>query len=84
MGNTFLVFFMVIDTSAIPSGFAESEPEKITLSIFSLRRIAERCSPNTQRMASTILDFPQPFGPTTQVNPPLKSNVVLLANDLNP
>ena len=35
-------------------------------------------------MASTTLDFPEPFGPTTQVIPGSKSRVVEEAKDLNP
>src|SRR5579862_162002 len=35
-------------------------------------------------MASTTLDFPQPFGPTTPVTPRSNVNSVRLAKDLNP
>jgi hypothetical protein len=43
------------------------------------------CSPNTQEMASTTFDLPQPFGPTMQVVPePLKVTTVRSQNDLNP
>ena len=59
-------------------------PLKITLSMRSLRRTDERCSPSTQRSESTTLDLPQPLGPTTQVMPGAKSSLVGLANDLNP
>jgi hypothetical protein len=43
------------------------------------------CSPNTQEIASTTFDLPQPFGPTMQVVPePLKVTVVRSKNDLKP
>lgn len=35
-------------------------------------------------MASTTLDLPEPFGPTTQVIPGSSFNVVAEAKDLNP
>jgi hypothetical protein len=38
----------------------------------------------TQERASTTFDFPEPFGPTTQVIPCSKSRVVEEAKDLNP
>jgi len=38
----------------------------------------------TQERASTTFDFPEPFGPTTQVIPRSKSRVVEEAKDLNP
>jgi hypothetical protein len=43
------------------------------------------CSPSTQEMASTTLDFPHPFGPTMQVVPvPLNVTTVRSQNDLKP
>ncbi len=41
-------------------------------------------SPRTHRMASTILLFPHPFGPTMAVTPGLNSSLVLSAKVLNP
>lgn len=48
------------------------------------RRLFADCSPKTQRIASVILLFPLPFGPTTAVMPGTKSIATLSANDLNP
>jgi hypothetical protein len=38
----------------------------------------------TQESASTTFDFPEPFGPTTQVIPRSKCRVVEDAKDLKP
>jgi hypothetical protein len=38
----------------------------------------------TQRIASSTLDFPQPFGPTIEVIGSGKLMLVLSTNDLNP
>ena len=46
-------------------------------------RLAE-VSPITQRSASTRLDLPQPFGPTTPVRPGSITKSVGSTNDLNP
>lgn len=43
-----------------------------------------RCSPRTQRSASTIFDLPHPFGPTMDVIPLSKETFVLWAKLLNP
>src|SRR4051812_44286807 len=43
-----------------------------------------RCSPNTQRIASLMLDLPHPFGPTIAVMPSWNFSSVRSANDLNP
>ena len=40
----------------------------MTSAIESPRRCLAELSPNTQRTASIILDFPQPLGPMTAVN----------------
>ena len=56
-------------TSAIPTGFLLSVPLKITSAISPPRRALAEVSPKTQRIASTTLDLPQPFGPTTPVTP---------------
>ena len=45
------------------------EPEKMTSSMPDARMDLYEFSPMTQRMASTRLDLPQPFGPTTPVSP---------------
>ena len=45
------------------------EPEKMTSSIPVARMFLWEFSPMTQRRASTRLDLPQPFGPTTPVSP---------------
>src|SRR5699024_2409678 len=52
--------------------------------IFEHRRVRRDCSPSTQRMASLILLFPLPLGPTTEVIPRWKLSVVLSGNVLNP
>ena len=61
-----------------------SVPLKITSAISPPRKALADCSPSTHRMASEILDFPQPLGPTTAVIPGSKFRIVLSANDLNP
>ena len=73
-----------METSQTPSGFVPSAPLKITSSIFPLRSTLYFCSPNTHRMASTILVLPQPFGPTTVVIPWPSFMTSLLAKDLKP
>ena len=45
------------------------EPAKMTSSMPEARRLLCELSPITQRSASTRLDLPQPFGPTTPVRP---------------
>src|SRR5476649_1011792 len=59
-------------------------PAKMTSSILPPRRLLAPCSPITQASASTTLDFPDPFGPTTQVMPGSRRRVVDDANDLKP
>src|SRR3989338_8569229 len=58
--------FRTMVTSAKPERERPSEPEKITSSDFFPRKIFRLCSPKTQRIASAKLDFPEPFGPTTE------------------
>ena len=65
-------------------GFRESLPAKIISSIFAPRSDFADCSPSTQRIASVILLFPLPFGPTTAVTPGTKSIDTRSAKDLNP
>src|ERR1051326_2081081 len=71
-------------TSAIFWGGLEPEPLKTTSIIRLERRDLTDISPKDQRMASTILDFPQPLGPTTAVIPGSKSNLLRSAKDLKP
>ena len=72
------------DTSANPTGPRFAVPLKMTSSIFAPRSDREDCSPSTQRMASEIFDFPEPFGPTIAVMPPRNLISVRSGNDLNP
>src|SRR4051794_39800064 len=75
---------MVRVTSARPSGARPEVPAKMTSSILPPRSDLAPCSPITQLSASTTLDFPDPFGPTTQVIPGSKFSVVAEAKDLKP
>src|ERR1700748_1976803 len=84
MGSAPSVLSMVSVTSARPSGGREVVPAKTTSSILPPRRDLAPCSPITQDSASTTLDLPEPFGPTTQVIPGSNRSVVADANDLNP
>ena len=56
----------------------------MTSSMARPRRCFADCSPITQRMASTMFDLPQPFGPTIDVIGSGKEIDVLSTNDLNP
>ena len=58
---------MVSVTCAMPSGLRSRVPAKITSSMRVPRRLLALCSPSTQLMASLMLDFPHPFGPTMAV-----------------
>src|SRR5690554_7414392 len=69
---------------ACPTGLRPLEPLKITSVIDSPRRFFAELSPITQRTASIILDFPQPFGPTTAQRLLGKSTVVGSTKDLKP
>src|SRR5256885_10176642 len=84
MGSAPSVLSMVRTTSARPRGGRDEVPAKITSSIFPPRRDLAPCSPITQARASTTLDLPEPFGPTTQVIPVSKRSVVEDAKDLKP
>src|SRR6202044_3046961 len=75
---------MVSATSARPSGAREVVPAKMTSSILPPRSDLAPSSPITQESASTTLDLPEPFGPTTQVMPGSRRSVVADANDLKP
>src|SRR5580658_11210896 len=84
MGRAPSLLSMVSVTSARPSGAREVVPAKTTSSILPPRRDLTPCSPMTQDKASTMLDLPEPFGPTTQVMPGSRRSVVAEANDLKP
>src|SRR5215475_4174546 len=84
IGRAPSVLSMVSVTSARPSGARPAVPAKITSSILPPRSAFAPCSPSTQAMASTTLDLPEPLGPTTQVMPGSRRNVVVDAKDLNP
>src|SRR3954453_9550695 len=75
---------MVRTTSARPSGGRPAGPAKKTSSLFPPPHDFAPCSPSTQAMASTTLDLPDPFGPTTHVMPGSKRSVVEDAKDLKP
>src|SRR6476661_9848298 len=84
VGRRFLVFSNVRLTSASPLALLVLEPLKTRLSRFSERRWEIFCSPITQRMESTILLLPQPFGPTIPVIFSSKLTWVLSAKLLKP
>src|SRR5258705_10105893 len=75
---------MVRVTSARPSGARPAVPAKMTSSILPPRSALAPCSPSTQAIASTTLDLPEPFGPTTHVMPGSSLSVVADAKDLKP
>src|SRR6266850_8399280 len=83
-GNTPRLLNIVSETSAMPSGFRCAEPVKMTSSSVSPRRWRMFCSPRTQRIASTMLVLPLPFGPTTAVMPGPKSTRTRCGKDLKP
>src|ERR1700722_8722020 len=71
-------------TSALLREGRRPEPEKITSSIPEARMFLNELSPITQRRASTRFDLPQPFGPTTPVNPGSIRNSALSQKLLKP
>jgi len=71
-------------TSATLREAREAVPAKITSSISPPRMVRALVSPIAQRRASTILDLPQPFGPTMPVRPGITSTSVGSAKDLKP
>ena len=75
---------MVNDTSARPSWGRSADPAKMTSSIFDERTVRGPWAPSTHATASTTLDLPLPFGPTTTVTPGSKSSVDGSAKDLKP
>src|SRR5258705_11446323 len=84
MGRAPSVLAMVSVTSARPSGGREVVPAKTTSSILPPRSDLAPCSPITHDRASTMLDLPEPFGPTAQVMPGSRRSVVAEAKDLKP
>ena len=71
-------------TIAWLTGLRAELPEKITSVSESPRRRLAADSPITQRMASMMLDLPQPFGPTTPVMLVGRCRVVGSTKDLKP
>src|ERR1700749_1922860 len=84
MGRAPSALSMVSVTSARPSGGREVVPAKTTSSILPPRSDLAPCSPMTQARASTMLDLPEPLGPTTQVMPGSRRSEVADAKDLKP
>ncbi len=71
-------------TSAMPCGPRCSEPLKMTSDMARPRRCLALCSPIAQRMESTMLDLPQPLGPTMPTTSESKWMTVRSTNDLKP
>src|SRR5215204_1535525 len=71
-------------TSAAPVGLRASEPEKMTSSILSPRRLLALCSPSTHVSASATLLLPQPLGPTMAVTPRSNASSDRSEKDLKP
>ena len=84
MGSLPDALSMVSETSARPSWGRDEVPAKMTSSILAERSERGPWAPSTQVTASTTLDLPLPFGPTTTVMPGSNSSTVGSANDLNP
>ena len=83
-GAFFSVLSNFIETSAKFLAGRSLVPEKIISSIPSPRICLAEFSPITHFIASTILDFPQPLGPTIPVKPLSIGISVDSKNDLNP
>src|ERR1700760_3417290 len=75
---------MVSATSAWLREGRLSAPAKITSSMPPARMALAELAPITQRRASSRLDLPQPFGPTTPVTPGSIRNSVGSTKDLKP
>jgi hypothetical protein len=71
-------------TSAAPATGKESDPEKIKSLIEPARKILGLASPRANRIASVMLLFPEPFGPTIAVTPPESGIRTGRANVLKP
>ena len=74
----------ISSTVACDTGLRAELPEKITSVSESPRRRLAADSPITQRMASMMLDLPQPLGPTTPVMLVGRCRVVGSTKDLKP
>ena len=77
MGSNPAELSMTRDTSARPKPARLDVPAKMTSSIFEDRRARGPCAPSTQATASTMLDLPEPLGPTTTVTPGSNSKVAV-------
>ena len=77
-------FSSVNATSAMPIFGRVELPVKMRSSVFLVRRFDGDCSPSAQRMASAMLDLPQPLGPTMAVMPSWNEKWVGLAKVLKP
>src|SRR5580692_2325448 len=84
MGSLPDALSMVSETSARPSWGRDDVPAKMTSSILAERNERGPWAPSTQVTASTTLDLPLPFGPTTPVIPGSTCSTVGSAKDLNP
>src|ERR1700729_4415777 len=84
MGSAPSPLSIVSVTSARPSGGRPAVPANAPSSLLPPRSGLTPCSPMTQENASTTFDFPDPFGPTTQVMPGSNRSEVAEAKDLNP
>src|SRR5438105_2831810 len=84
MGRSLWLLSNVKVTSARFKGERPEAPAKMTSSICLERNDRADISPRHQRSASTMLDLPQPLGPTMPETPGLSSRQVLSAKDLNP
>src|SRR5215472_9489805 len=84
IGSAPSLLSMVRVTSARPSAGLTAVPAKTTSSILPPRSDLTPCWPITHENASTTLDLPEPFGPTTQVMPGSNRSVVTEAKDLKP
>ena len=84
IGSLPLLLCTVSVTSQTLSGLVFFAPLNMTSSILPLRSTLYFCSPNTQRIASTIFVLPQPLGPTIAVIPSPKCSTSFFAKDLKP
>src|SRR5688572_12053648 len=84
MGSEPAVLSIVMSTAARPRAGRPGAPAKITSDIDPPRRLLAECVPSTHDSASTMLDLPDPFGPTMTVIPGSKSRWVFSAKDLKP
>ena len=84
VGKMCSVLSMTSVTWAKPTGARRAVPPKMTSSILAPRRPLALCSPMTHRMASEMLDLPEPLGPTMAVISSPKFKTVFSGKDLNP